>query len=95
MLAEVNRYLLWMVRTIEGQPPRQTPSRLAEAEITREALERYSAATAPVDSALLASAYIQAWSWGREIWVNLGMGHDFEIPTPLLEMIDARTRIDP
>ncbi|MGH2498915.1 MAG: hypothetical protein ACRDF0_02305 [Candidatus Limnocylindria bacterium] len=94
MLGEVNRHLLWMVRTIEGLAPRQTPSRRAEAELSREALERYSATTAPVDAAPLVSAYKEAWRWGRQMWIDLATTHDFETPARLVDIVDDRMRDD-
>jgi len=92
VLAEVNRYLLWMVRLIERTTERLTPSRLAEAELSREALDRYVRATAPLDPVALRSAYRESWDWGREMWTALAVVAAFQVPAELFRAVDARMR---
>jgi lincosamide nucleotidyltransferase B/F len=88
VLAEVHRHLLWLARLIGQREFRPTPSRLAERELSAAALERYARTTAPADPSAVATAYHEAWAWGREMWLSLPEARN--APTALLAAIDAR-----
>ncbi len=85
-LSNVQRYLLWMLRVVEGraEPHRPTPSRAFESEISAAGQARYARCTAALDAARLRDAYAEARSWGIELMDCLGERDGVESRSELL-----------
>lgn len=91
LLFFVQRYLLHMVRLLEGKTEHwPSPSKALESDISRAAYARYAACTARLNGEDIRSAYLSAWEWGKEMMKVLGGRHGLESPATLLERIDQR-----
>jgi len=91
LLFFVQRYLLHMVRLLEGKTEHwPSPSKALESDISRAAYARYAACTARLNGEDIRSAYLSAWEWGKEMMEVLGGRHGLESPATLLERMDQR-----
>jgi lincosamide nucleotidyltransferase len=91
ILSHAHRYLLWMVRLVEGATGHwPTPSRALELDISPAAYARFAACTATLDEASLRDAYWAAWSWGRELMASLAERYDVDLSEILLDRMDRR-----
>lgn len=90
-LGFVQRYLLWMVRLLEGTTTHwPTPSKALERDVSGAAYTRYAACTAHLEKEALRSAYLSAWAWGKEMMLLLTTQLDIILPTTLLDRLDER-----
>jgi lincosamide nucleotidyltransferase len=88
ILGFVQRHLLWMVRLSEGAIVHwATPSKKLEEDIPEGPYTRYSSCTATLDEAALRSAYLSAWTWGKELMEALSEKHGFRPPVTLVDRI--------
>jgi lincosamide nucleotidyltransferase B/F len=88
LLGISHRYLLWMVRLLEGTTDHwPTPSKGLEQDISSEAYERFTVCTATLDQGSLQWAYVATWGWGRELMGSLALRHNLSPPLPLLDQI--------
>ncbi len=79
-LSHVRRHLLWMARLDEGQTSRWlTPSRLAEHDLSVEAIEELRTIRSGTGPADLATAYAQAWVLGVGRWRSLARVWEFDL----------------
>lgn len=91
LLFFVQRYLLHMVRLLEGKTEHwPSPSKALESDISRAAYARYAACTARLNGEDIRSAYLSAWEWGKEMMEVLGGRHGLASPATLLERMDQR-----
>jgi len=91
LLFFVQRYLLHMVRLLEGKTEHwPSPSKALKSDISRAAYARYAACTARLNGEDIRSAYLSAWEWGKEMMEVLGGRHGLESPATLLERMDQR-----
>lgn len=96
ILGIAHRYLLWIVRVMEGTTEHwPTPSKNVEQDISAAAYARYQACTTNLDPVLLANAYGATWTWGQEMLKTLAQRHQLALPTALLNQLTERlaTRI--
>ncbi len=96
LLNILHRHLLHMVRLLEGQTAHWlTPSRAAEDDLSRQALERFAgcvaASLAPED---LRRAYHRAWTWGGELMNLLRAQYGIVVPDELCWRITAYANED-
>jgi lincosamide nucleotidyltransferase len=90
ILTITHRHLLHMARALARQTDHWlTPSRLAERDLPPEMYERFRACTAALDAADLRRAYVNAWTWGREMMAELGKPFGLSVPAPLCARITA------
>jgi lincosamide nucleotidyltransferase B/F len=88
LLGITHRYLLWMVRLLEGATDHwPTPTKGLERDISAEAYQRFTVCTATLDQGSLRSAYETTWRWGRELMGSLAQRHNLRLPLPLLDRI--------
>jgi lincosamide nucleotidyltransferase B/F len=93
ILAEVDTYLLWLVRLDERVTVHWlTPSRNLESDVSAAARARYVRCTAPAQRLPLIAAYTEAWQWGRQLLSSLAQRHGFVLPDELLNALDTRAR---
>ena len=91
LLGLVQNQLLRMIRVSELSTEHWfNPSKLLEKDISEASYARYVACTANLDPGALWSAYLSAWSWGRELMSSLAREHDVALPTALLNRLDRR-----
>ena len=91
LLGLVQNQLLRMIRVSELSTEHWfNPSKLLEKDISEASYARYVACTANLDPGALWSAYLSAWSWGRELMSSLAREHDVALPTALLDRLDRR-----
>jgi lincosamide nucleotidyltransferase len=72
-LSHMHRYLLWMVRVLEGRHDRHwaTPSRAAEADISGDSYARLRKCVAVLEAASLRKAYAETFSWAGTLMAEL------------------------
>jgi lincosamide nucleotidyltransferase len=91
LLRIVQNQLLRMIRVSERSTDHWVnPSKLLEKDISEASYARYVACTANLEERALWSAYLSAWSWGRELMSSLAEGHGVALPTTLLDRLDRR-----
>jgi len=90
-LGVVQNQLLRMIRISERSTDHwPNPAKLLEKDISEASYARYVACTANLDPVALWSAYLSAWSWGRELMSSLANEQDVALPTTLLDRLDRR-----
>ena len=89
-LAHMQRHLLWMARLAEGRTHHWlTPSRCAEAELSRDAIELLRGAVPRgATGADVRKAIHAAWQYGKRLWEELAARHKLELPDGLFMQID-------
>jgi lincosamide nucleotidyltransferase B/F len=91
LLGIVQDQLLRMVRVSEHSTDHWfNPSKLLERDISEASYARYVACTASLDEGALWSAYLSAWSWGKDLMPPLTEVHGVALPTTILDRIDQR-----
>jgi lincosamide nucleotidyltransferase len=91
LLRIVQNQLLRMIRVSERSTDHWVnPSKLLEKDISEASYARYVACTANLEERALWSAYLSAWSWGRELMSSLAEGNGLALPTTLLDRLDRR-----
>ena len=91
LLGIVQDQLLRMVRVSEHSTDHWfNPSKLLEKDISEASYARYVACTASLDQSALWSAYLSAWSWGKELMSSLTKGRGIALPETLLDRLDRR-----
>jgi lincosamide nucleotidyltransferase len=91
LLGIVQDQLLRMIRVSERSTEHWfNPSKLLEKDISKASYTRYVACTANLDERALWSAYLSAWSWGRELMSSLAEGHDVALSAALFDRLDRR-----
>lgn len=91
ILGITHRYLLWMVRVLEGRTEHwPTPSKNVEQDLSGAAYARYQACTANLDPAALAYAYGHSWAWGQELSETLAQRHSLRLPKVLFGQLSER-----
>ena len=91
LLRIVQNQLLRMIRVSERSTDHWVnPSKLLEKDISEASYARYVACTANLEERALWSAYLSAWSWGRELMSSLAEGHGVALPTTLLDRLNRR-----
>src|SRR5918998_6024809 len=91
LLGVVQNQLLRMIRVSESSTEHwPNPAKLLERDISEASYARYVACTANLDPAALWSAYLSAWSWGRELMSSLASEYGVALPTALLDRLDRR-----
>jgi lincosamide nucleotidyltransferase B/F len=91
LLKIVQNQLLRMIRVSERSTDHWfNPSKLLEKDISEASYARYVACTANLEERALWSAYLSAWSWGRELMSSLAQEHSVALPTTLLDRLDRR-----
>jgi lincosamide nucleotidyltransferase len=89
-LSCVHRYLIWMVRVLEGSADRHwpTPSRAAEVDLSDAAYARLRRCTASLDPPELQAAYAEAQRWSAELMGELVARYGVCSRADLLETSD-------
>jgi lincosamide nucleotidyltransferase len=88
VLSITHRYLLWMVRLLEGATEHwPTPAKGLEQDISAEAYQRFTACTATLEQGSLRRAYEATWRWGCDSMGSLARRHNLSQPLPLLDQI--------
>jgi len=88
LLGVSHRYLLWMVRLLEGTTAHwPTPTKSLEQDISAEAYQRFTRCTATLNQNSLRRAYEVTWRWGRELMDSLARRHSLSLPVSLLDQI--------
>jgi lincosamide nucleotidyltransferase len=88
LLSITHRYLLWMVRLLEGTTEHwPTPTKGLEQDISAEAYHRFAACTASLDQGALQRAYEATWRWGSDLLGSLARRHKLSLPVQLLDQI--------
>ena len=91
LLGVVQNQLLRMIRISERSTDHwPNPAKLLEKDISEASYARYVACTANLDPVVLWSAYLSAWSWGRELMSSLANEQAVALPTALLDRLDRR-----
>lgn len=91
ILGIIHRYLLWMVRVLEGATAHwPTPSKNVEQDISAAAYARYQQCTATLDQVMLAQAYRMSWTWGQTMIEILAQRHQLALPALLLRQLTER-----
>lgn len=91
ILSVSHRYLLWMVRLVEGTTEHwPSPARVLERDISPASYARYVRCTAPADAQALLAAYRAAWAWGLELGAVLADRFGRALPESLTDKIAAR-----
>lgn len=86
LLSISHRYLLWMVRLLEGTTEHwPTPTKGLERDISAEVYQRLVGCTATLEQGSLRRAYEATWRWGRELMGSLALRHNLNLPLPLLD----------
>ena len=91
LLGIVQDQLLRMIRISERSTDHWfNPSKLLEKDISEASYARYVACTASLDERALWSAYLSAWTWGKELMPSLAEEQGVALPTTLLDRLDRR-----
>jgi lincosamide nucleotidyltransferase len=91
LLGIVQNQLLRMIRVSERSTEHWfNPSKLLEKDISEASYARYVACTANLDERALWSAYLSAWTWGKELMPSLAEEQGIALPTTLLDRLDRR-----
>jgi lincosamide nucleotidyltransferase len=92
-LSHAQRHLLWMARLAEDQTQHWlTPSRLAEADLSRRTIDAMYATAPRTNAQDIRRASAAAWACGRGYWLQLANRHHFTIPLAFFDELDAATR---
>ncbi|MGC9347599.1 MAG: nucleotidyltransferase domain-containing protein [Anaerolineae bacterium] len=87
----VQRYLLGMVRLLEGSTTHwMPPCREAERDLSPASYDRYVACTASLRGGELRIAYANAWAWGKVLGRDLATGFGFDAHDALVARLDDR-----
>ena len=93
VLGQIDTYLLWMVRLVEGATSHWlTPSKSLEGDVSAASQARYVGCTAVAERRPLIAAYKEAWHWGRELMTSLAQRDMCSLPEDLQAALDARVR---
>ncbi len=94
ILGIIQRYLLWMVRLVEGTTAQwPTPSKNVEQAISTQSYARYQQCTANLERATLMRAYAATWAWGQEMIETLTQRHQTARPAALLNQLTERLAV--
>lgn len=89
-LSWVQRYLLWMVRALEGAFLHwPTPSRALEQDVSPAAYHRFQQCTADLHHEALVAAFRASWVWAGELMQQLNARYRVAMRGPLIEQISA------
>jgi lincosamide nucleotidyltransferase B/F len=91
LLGIVQDQLLRMVRVSERSTDHWfNPSKRLEEDVSGASYARYVSCTAGLDHRALWSAYLSAWSWGKELMSSLTKERGIALPETLLDRLDRR-----